>query len=997
MRPGFLNDNRNRAYPFIAGRTGTIPDCAVVDFGSTMLAGAGYIEGEHSVWLEWIRRIGSTIEFCFRSDAPGLLDKALIFQRDKTDPHYVTSFAYAQSALTQEQLDAACECGFNAVCNPSFSATEAEASSLELVESGSSSSYQDACLDKYPGSSVYAWQVTAGCTQVDDLLRIQVAPLSIESALQIVQDFYTGQDLKLYADVVSVSSTSGQVVISLNGPDENTVISQVTANAPGLYGVTGKVPAGGTVYVKIRAVNLSTTDDYFAEVDNVSLQYCVSNDSSYSEPLPDPEVCPSDTVWEGFLVTGDMPCLLKYLEDCTRVGGVPGGEGAVDVLFLTDTTGSMGNYINTIKAVFSPLANTVTELLPQVSFLWAAANYKDFEDGPEYASGVVINSKFTSNIGAVQSAIGVWSAGGGGDQPEQNLAALLRVAQHWADADVLAGREDAQRMIIWGGDVPGWENGSKGKPHPTLMATIQALVEARIKVFAINNQSEGSGLDGICPRLSGIAVSGLQQASTIINATGGQLENNVSQNDAERIARIVADAIITTVEIPPTVVGSSLEGPAFVEPSRTKNLDGSYVRSFVLANADRTRATSPEGCRDLCWPFARQDFYVRCECVSSEVRFVGGCNAVVRTDTNTNAIIIDGDPGGGDDCRCGEQVAVTPLEAPPRGRTRLDGALGCDEIVRSFNGVSRQIIRLYGGKGVTVRDMPEFHRIVIDIDLHSLALCPAPAPEIAAVCIPPSSDPCDCGPLDTGSFSCPEGMTTPEPVETTTTPGPDDYCGGPCEWIRQHNVGEEPRWVLLGGGCEDDCECFEPPASGTYYTGELRQTNCVRLIPECLLYNPEFESASYDATTGRVTDLPGWNLQSTTTPAVFYKDECCFALMPIRYQGPVLRLDASEADVTVWQQFPVTPGRRYLLRVYTSWIQGDVLVGLMATDGVTILTPDSRTTEPGEPGDAGLFSLYTYTAPATGHLRVFFRASNRLTYSGRGLMDVAGVCVTELD
>src|SRR5688500_4107359 len=92
-RPGFYNDNLNRSYPFIHGQTGTLPDFAVADFGCVMGAESGFIEGQHSVRLHRVLKSEHGIlEFEFRSDAPGLLDRVLRFTRNVTDAKYTTSY-----------------------------------------------------------------------------------------------------------------------------------------------------------------------------------------------------------------------------------------------------------------------------------------------------------------------------------------------------------------------------------------------------------------------------------------------------------------------------------------------------------------------------------------------------------------------------------------------------------------------------------------------------------------------------------------------------------------------------------------------------------------------------------------------------------------------------------------------------------------------------------------------------------------------------------------
>lgn len=111
-KPGFWNDNRFRAYPFLRGEIGAsgtgdvdnMPWDVIVDAGFTMGLDSGYVEGEHSVWLSEISRSGTTLTFEFQSDAPGLAGSPLVFTRDTADDEYTLEYvdqleeAYSESS-----------------------------------------------------------------------------------------------------------------------------------------------------------------------------------------------------------------------------------------------------------------------------------------------------------------------------------------------------------------------------------------------------------------------------------------------------------------------------------------------------------------------------------------------------------------------------------------------------------------------------------------------------------------------------------------------------------------------------------------------------------------------------------------------------------------------------------------------------------------------------------------------------------------------------------
>lgn len=97
---GWLDTNRNRAYPFVAGTTGVeatsglenLPDGVIVDAGFIAGPGSGFVSGTDRVFLSEIARSGSTITFTFSGDALGFGGTPLVFTRSLSDPRFTTSF-----------------------------------------------------------------------------------------------------------------------------------------------------------------------------------------------------------------------------------------------------------------------------------------------------------------------------------------------------------------------------------------------------------------------------------------------------------------------------------------------------------------------------------------------------------------------------------------------------------------------------------------------------------------------------------------------------------------------------------------------------------------------------------------------------------------------------------------------------------------------------------------------------------------------------------------
>jgi hypothetical protein len=188
-----------------------------------------------------------------------------------------------------------------------------------------------------------------------------------------------------------------------------------------------------------------------------------------------------------------------------------------DIIFLADTTGSMGTAIGSVQGSIAPIMTTVLGTASDAQF--GAAQYKDFtsEDGgfcgPEPAPGAFnLDQAITATTADVTTAAGTWSANGGCDIPEAQLNALSvlsGVATGW--------RSGSTRIIVWFGDATGHDP-SNGV---SLAAAITALTGPPvIKVIAVD-----VGALNAFPNESSLTIG---QATSITVATGGVLLSGVS-------------------------------------------------------------------------------------------------------------------------------------------------------------------------------------------------------------------------------------------------------------------------------------------------------------------------------------------------------------------------------------------------------------------------------------------------------------------------------------
>lgn len=91
----------------------------------------------------------------------------------------------------------------------------------------------------------------------------------------------------------------------------------------------------------------------------------------------------------------------------------------LDIVFVMDTTGSMGEEIDRLKATIQIINDNVSTLKPQPNVRFGMVLYRD--KGDEYVTQVI---PLTSNLSAFEKELAKVKAGGGGDRPEDLESAL---------------------------------------------------------------------------------------------------------------------------------------------------------------------------------------------------------------------------------------------------------------------------------------------------------------------------------------------------------------------------------------------------------------------------------------------------------------------------------------------------------------------------------------------------------------------------------------------
>lgn len=168
--------------------------------------------------------------------------------------------------------------------------------------------------------------------------------------------------------------------------------------------------------------------------------------------------------------------------------------------------------------------------------------------------------------------------------------------------------------------------------------------------------------------------------------------------------------------------GTITGDPPPVEPAVIGSMVRGYARSINLANDDRTRTENADDCDPVIWPFALSPTYVQATCLQGSVRFQAGYNGIVRQDDSANTLVISAAAGAGLGQPCGEPP-IFQGEAPPSGSRYLSGGAGCNDVIRSINGVGGQLLNLLSGQGVQIIPVPAQNAVIIDINMTGLAVC----------------------------------------------------------------------------------------------------------------------------------------------------------------------------------------------------------------------------------------------------------------------------------
>jgi hypothetical protein len=253
--------------------------------------------------------------------------------------------------------------------------------------------------------------------------------------------------------------------------------------------------------------------------------------------------------------------------DISKTGVINAGApttAMADVMFIVDTTGSMGPAIVQVDAA---LSSTVSALSAFGTIATGAAQYKDKTSAGD-PFDYQLDQSITTNSALTQTAINAFTASGGGDDPEQGLFALQS-----ATTDPATGwQTGAKKIEVIVGDAPSHDTDHPPAAGDVSVASVATtLVSNGVTLIALN----ASGITGD----SGLDSFGQFNSTTglLSLGVGGSLTNftNAADITADIVAAVGA-AFSTYSDVSLGLVGGA---PSDCSVSLPSAITGSFSRS----------------------------------------------------------------------------------------------------------------------------------------------------------------------------------------------------------------------------------------------------------------------------------------------------------------------------------------------------------------------------------------------------------------------------------
>jgi hypothetical protein len=251
------------------------------------------------------------------------------------------------------------------------------------------------------------------------------------------------------------------------------------------------------------------------------------------EPLTDY----SDSALDPYLLQLSMEFTVDGQSVDRDVLGIS-SDSALDLVFVVDCTGSMGDELEYLKVELKSIVEHIATQFPEVDQRYALVVYRD--DGDQY---VTRTFDFTESLQAFRDELGKQASDGGGDYPEAVDKAL-------ADATELSWSDQGVRMLFHVADAPPHDD----KAALALDAT-QTLRERGVAIYPVAS--------------SGVADTAEFIMRTEAMLTGGQyvfLTDDSGVGNAHAEPHFPHYAVQTLKDVMIRMIASELAGET-VEPN----------------------------------------------------------------------------------------------------------------------------------------------------------------------------------------------------------------------------------------------------------------------------------------------------------------------------------------------------------------------------------------------------------------------------------------------
>lgn len=205
-------------------------------------------------------------------------------------------------------------------------------------------------------------------------------------------------------------------------------------------------------------------------------------------------------------------------ETLTGINTTLGSSNSLDLVFVIDTTGSMGDDIAAVKTFAADLVNNL--VTKTKSYRFALVTYRDFPErtgtSTDYPSRVDLD--FTNDQAMILSAINNIGLGNGGDLPETVFSGLMSAIQ-------LSWRPGVKKVIVQLGDA------APLNPEPNTGYTSLSVISASLAI-------DPAEVNVVNVSTTGTTALELEQ---IANDTGGGVYSAPSPTDVSTALTQVID------------------------------------------------------------------------------------------------------------------------------------------------------------------------------------------------------------------------------------------------------------------------------------------------------------------------------------------------------------------------------------------------------------------------------------------------------------------------